>query len=231
MSWVRIDDGQWCDPQYLSLSPESRDLFTRILSYCGQRLNDGVLGRPEVALAAAGQPADAARLAELTAQLVDGGYMTETPVGWRIVDPFRYLRPRADVEAYRESRRAGGLARGRSLHQQSSEHDGEHDGEHDAEHDAEHDGKPRPVPSRPDSRPHDGKHHAETPGPGPSEAADVLSRLQATTCRRCHGPATDGNPLVTLADGTKHRFDPCPVPPEPTPQPGREAWLAGATQP
>jgi hypothetical protein len=190
MSWVRIDDGLWCDPQYLSLSPEARDLFMRILSYCGQRLNDGVLGRAEVALAAAGQPAEATRLAELTAELCGGDnpYMAETPTGWEIVEPFRYLRPRADVEAYRESRRAGGYARGRSLRQQS----GEHDAEHGAEHDAEHDGKPRPVPSRPDSRPHDAKHHAETPGPGRSEAADVLSRLQQTTvCGRCGQPITD----------------------------------------
>jgi hypothetical protein len=44
-----------------------------------------------------------------------------------------------------------------------------------------------------------------------TEAAAVLSRLQQTTiCGRCGQAGTDGNPLQTLANGTRHRFAPCP---------------------
>jgi hypothetical protein len=45
-----------------------------------------------------------------------------------------------------------------------------------------------------------------------------------TSCRRCGGPGTDGNPLVTLASGTKHRFAPCPEASEPA------DWIAGASE-
>jgi hypothetical protein len=110
MSWVRIDDRWWSDPQVLALSPDARDLFIRLLAYCGTHDNDGVLSASELGVAAAGQPG-AKRRRTLVAELVNAGFLTDSGYGYRVSDPFRYLRSRSDVERDREVRKAGGRAR------------------------------------------------------------------------------------------------------------------------
>jgi hypothetical protein len=63
------------------------------------------------------------------------------------------------------------------------------------------------------------------PSVPPARARETVANAtneETTGCIRCHGPATDGNPFVTLADGrVKHRFNPCPGAAE-------VDWIAGA---
>ena len=134
MSWVRFDDNTWSDPDWLALSPDARDLFSRLLFYCGHRLNDGAIGRAELRLASAGQPADPS---ELIAELIPN-YLVETPAGWQVVEPFRWLRPATAVQRDREIRRLGGLARAEQVAKQAAEQNAQP--------------VPVPVPAVPDSR-------------------------------------------------------------------------------
>jgi hypothetical protein len=52
---------------------------------------------------------------------------------------------------------------------------------------------------------------------------------ETTGCFRCHGPATETNPLVTALGGrVKHRFNPCPdKAPAADAPPEKPAWLGG----
>lgn len=78
----------------------------------------------------------------------------------------------------------------------------------------------KPVPSVP-TEPYSARAPARE-GDAVAEATDG----ETTTCVRCHGPATDGNPFQTMADGrVKHRFSPCPAATEATSQ--KDDWLAG----
>ena len=40
--------------------------------------------------------------------------------------------------------------------------------------------------------------------------APVLLPDGTEGCRKCHGPGTEGNPLLSDARGARHRFSPCP---------------------
>ena len=110
MSWVRLPDDYWCDPRVLALSSLARDLMTRLLSYCGQRDNDGTLAEREVAVASAGHPG-VTRRTKLLAELVAADFLERTPSGYQVAAFDRHLRPRAEVERDRAIRQAGGRAR------------------------------------------------------------------------------------------------------------------------
>lgn len=41
MSWIKVDDGFWSDPDVLEVGNEAAGTFVRMLSYCGRHLTDG----------------------------------------------------------------------------------------------------------------------------------------------------------------------------------------------
>src|SRR5664280_963629 len=101
MSWVRIDDRWWCNPEVLRLTPEARDLFVRLLSYAGMFDTDGVL------TSAAADTVDrpTAKRRGLLEQLVACAFLSpEGDGGFSVVDWESYLLPREEVAARRAQR-------------------------------------------------------------------------------------------------------------------------------
>src|SRR5947207_2855819 len=105
MTWVRISDTWWRDTNALTLNPLARDLFVRLLSYCGGERNNGRLPRAAVTLVAgAGDEIDSD-----LAELVRVGLLEADHDGWHVADPDRYLFTEEQRTKKAEAGRLGGL--------------------------------------------------------------------------------------------------------------------------
>lgn len=109
MSWAKVDDGWWCHPKVMGLSPAARGLWVSGLSWsCAQR-RDVV---PSTFPPMIGCGTDEA------AELVGVGLWDVVDGGWRIHDWSDY-QELTTAEKRAEAGRAGGKASGRSRRQQS----------------------------------------------------------------------------------------------------------------
>ncbi len=92
--WFKVDDGFWCHPKTLALTPHALALWVRAGSWCAQQLTDGHV--PKHALAVLqGRPKDAA-------ELVDHGLWKPADAGgWQFHDWHAYQWPREKVLAER----------------------------------------------------------------------------------------------------------------------------------
>jgi hypothetical protein len=232
MSWVRVDDRWWSDPDALALSAEARDLFVRLLSYCGCHDTDGALARVAMVPATAGQP-DEDRRAVLLAELVRAGYMVETSNGWEVVEPARYLRSKDDVDRDRAIRRAGGLARAEQAqreggrfasHQQpagtSSTSSLLAPGTGDSHQQHQQPAgtsstSTYPVPSRPEGIP---QPHAQRGARGKPRSTGTNPRARGTAPRQ----QRHGTGMERLGDVLSRAMDQAPKPPAPPADPSEE---------
>jgi hypothetical protein len=149
VTWVRISDTWWRDTDALTLNPLARDLFVRLLSYCGGERNNGRLPRAAVTLVAGGGDETDSDLAELVSVVL----LEADDHGWHVTEPDRYLFTEEQRAKKVEAGRLGGLATGRK----------KADAEANAAADAEADGQanglavpvtrfPLPESRNPDSR-------------------------------------------------------------------------------
>jgi hypothetical protein len=106
MTWIRISDTWWRDTNALTLHPLTRDLFVRLLSYCGAERNDGRLPRGAVELVGASSD----DLDGDMASLVKVGFIETDDDGWHVVDADRYLFTEEQRAKKAEAGRKGGLA-------------------------------------------------------------------------------------------------------------------------
>jgi hypothetical protein len=104
MTWVRIPDTWFRDAA--ELSPGSRDLFVRLLSYSALTRSDGYLTRSAVAAAT-----DEIDVTRLLAELVKHGFLEDDDRGWTIVNAEDYLYTEAKRKQKADAARLGGLAR------------------------------------------------------------------------------------------------------------------------
>jgi hypothetical protein len=109
MTWARLDDGYWMHPKILMAGNTAAGVFSRMLSYCGCYLTDGLVPEPIAAQIAGADRKALAALVEqqLVDQLPSGGYV--------IRDYLEYNRSKEQTEDERRRRseagRKGGLKR------------------------------------------------------------------------------------------------------------------------
>jgi hypothetical protein len=100
MTWVKIDDHWWRDPRAQALSPTARDVFTRLLSYCGDVRNDGRLTERDLGVALLGE-----HWKKPVQELIDAGYLGDD---LSVVDSRSYLFTEEMREEKRDAGRLGG---------------------------------------------------------------------------------------------------------------------------
>lgn len=98
MPWTKLDDGFWCHPKIISLTPPAGWLYVRSLNWCGQQLTDGEIPRGSLGLFDAPEA--------LAHELVAAGLWCETRDGWQVNDYQEYNPSREKVESERASKRA-----------------------------------------------------------------------------------------------------------------------------
>jgi hypothetical protein len=107
VTWVKIDDGFWMHPKVLIAGNTAAGIFTRLLSYCGCYLTNGLIPEP-IANQIIGSDRKAAE------QLLDTGLVQRLESGgYYIPDFLEHNRSKDQVEADRKQRaeagRKGGL--------------------------------------------------------------------------------------------------------------------------
>ena len=101
MPWARVDDGWWCHPKVIGLSPAARGLWISALSWsCAQRAE---VVPPSLPPMVGGTD-------EHVAELVDAGLWHPAGKGWEIHDWATY-QDLSTRERKQRAGRAGGVAR------------------------------------------------------------------------------------------------------------------------
>jgi hypothetical protein len=105
VTWVKLDDGFWSDPDVIKVGNECAGVFARMLTYCGAHLTNGFIPE-EAAKFISRRPA--------LNKLAAAGFIEPIEDGWLIPKYLDFNPSRQDVEAKRRARseagRRGGLA-------------------------------------------------------------------------------------------------------------------------
>lgn len=96
MSWSRLDDGYWSDPDLEPVSLAALGVFSRSLSYCGCHNTDGHVPGSTALFLARGQK-------KLLKELVDAALWEEEGADYKVRSFLAYNPSRAEVEAKRKA--------------------------------------------------------------------------------------------------------------------------------
>lgn len=152
MPWAKVDDGWWCHPKVMALTPAARGVWISVLSWSCQQRSPKV--PPHLLSMVGGSNTEANALASAGLWEPDGD-------GWVIHDWADY-QDRSLSEKRAEAGRKGGQASGRSRREGSND-----------EANAEQEAKQVPVPALPDpSQP-------DQPPPAPPPDSDPVLGLIA----------------------------------------------------
>lgn len=104
MPWVKLDDGFWSHPGATCAGNTGAGIFTRLLSYCGCYLTDGLVPQHVAAFIVGGdrKAFDTLKQFGVVEVLESGGVI--------IPDYLDYNRSKDDVEKERKQRAAAGKA-------------------------------------------------------------------------------------------------------------------------
>jgi hypothetical protein len=103
VTWVRLNDTWYSDPDTLELSDAAQAGFVRLLSWSASQRTDGVLRRSVLTVARVST--------DSIAELVAAALLTDTNDGWQIVDPEKYLFTEAMRHQKVEAGKKGGAGR------------------------------------------------------------------------------------------------------------------------
>ena len=62
MPWLKVDDGEWCQPWVMHVGDTAYGILKRLEGYCAQALTDGIVPGQIVAVIAAGREGELEKL-------------------------------------------------------------------------------------------------------------------------------------------------------------------------